>query len=184
MYTVSTDVDPVYKHATCFTTIQYFSIAKSTWFLSDFNRSICELCSSCAFVKTNAQQNESNLNQFMIKLLLVHRNLISLHRHRDIVKKNGLENFTIWSTWSNKKSEMTSENNTRSMQLVKLSFSWGTDKRIIIHKARISICVLQTCICIINILVDEVGNPTTEKRSSFPVGRKIHTILSLLFTFY
>ena len=61
--------------------------------------------------------------------------------------------FTIWSTWSNKKSQMTSENNTRSRQLVKLSFSWGTDKRIIIHNARLSICVLQTCICIINILV-------------------------------
>ena len=108
----------------------------------------------------------------MIKLLLVHRNLISLHRHRDIVKKNGVENFTIWSTWSNKKSQMTSENNTRSMQLVKLSFSWGTDKRIIIHNARISICVLQTCICIINILVDEVGKPYNRKEKQFPCRKE------------
>ena len=44
-------------------------------------------------VKTNTQQNESNLNQFMIKLHLIHRNLISLHRHRYIDKKNGVENF-------------------------------------------------------------------------------------------
>ena len=29
----------------------------------------------------------------MIKLHLVHRNLISLHRHRYIDKKNGVENF-------------------------------------------------------------------------------------------
>ena len=40
MYTVNTEVDPVDVHATCFTTIQflirlkYFSIAKSTRFLS------------------------------------------------------------------------------------------------------------------------------------------------------
>ena len=43
--------------------------------------------------KSDTQQNESNLNQFMIKLHLVHRNLISLHRHRYIDKKNGVENF-------------------------------------------------------------------------------------------
>ena len=56
MYTVSTDVDPVDVHATCFTTIQfliclkYSSVSKSTWFLSVFNHSICaQLCSSCAF---------------------------------------------------------------------------------------------------------------------------------------
>ena len=46
-------------------------------------------------VKADTKRNESNLNQFMITLHLVHPNLISLHQHRYIVKNNGVENFVI-----------------------------------------------------------------------------------------
>ena len=63
IYTVNADVDTFDEHATCFTSIQfliclkYFSIAKSTWFLSVFNHSIWVMC-ILRPVKANTQQNE------------------------------------------------------------------------------------------------------------------------------
>ena len=146
MYTVNTEVDPVDVHATCFTTIQflirlkYFSIAKSTWFLSVL--SILSVSYALAVHFTPCQ------NQYTTKWVklesihnnpsLIHRNLTSLHEHRYIVKKTVLrilENDQLHQT--EKSNDIRAQN---KKQVACKIITWVTDKRITIHSVRISIC--------------------------------------------
>ena len=129
---------------------------------------VSELCAFYALSKP--------IHNKMSKTSLVHRNLISLHRHHYVVKKKWCWEFWKTINFTKWKSQMISENKTRSRQLVKLSLSWVTDKRITIHSARILICVVQNIGCIINILTEEVGKHHTRKEKQFQHSDTKHKI--------
>ena len=106
----------------------------------------------------------------MITLYSIHRNLISLHQHRYIVKKISVENFGKRSTRSNEKSKWHQSTN-RKQEACKF-ISWVTDKRITIYSARISIYFLQNSKCVINILAEEVGEHHKGKEKHFLCGKE------------
>ena len=183
MYTVNTEVDPVDVHATCFTTIQflirlkYFSIAKSTRFLSVL--SILSVSYALAVHFTPCQ------NQYTTKWVklesihnnpsLIHWNITSLHEHRYIVEKTVLRILVNDQLHQIEKSNDIRAQNKK--QAACKIITWVTDKRITIHSARISIFCSKTLDVSSTFLLRRLENTTTEKRSSFFVGRKIHTIL-------
>ena len=132
MSTVSTDVDLVDEYATCFTKIQfliclnYFSIPKSTWFLSVFNHSICELCSRCAFYALSKPVHDKMIKTWInswkhfiqfIEISFPSTNIVILSRKMVL---RILENDQL--------DQMKNSNDiraqTKSMQLVKLSAEW------------------------------------------------------------
>ena len=110
------------------------------------------------------------MNQLIITLHSIHQNLIPLHQHRYIVKKNGVENFGKRSTRSNEKFKWHQSINKK--QAACKIISWVMDKRITIHSARISIYFLQNSYYVTNILAEGAGEHHTGKEKHFLCGKE------------